>query len=338
MHGNKSSRKYQLTINNPLEKGMTHEKIKTRLKNLKSTVYFCMSDEIGSESGTPHTHVFVLFSSPVRWSTLQNAFDKKVHIEIARGTSQENRDYIGKFGKWENSEKHGTSVENSFEEDGICPDEKQGQRHDLALFYDLIKAGLSDIELLEIEPSYLRYLGYADRIRNSLAKDTVKTEFRNLKITYIWGKTGVGKTKYVMEKFGYENIFRCTDYSHPFDNYAGQDVICFDEYSDGFKIREALLYWDGYPLELPCRYSNKWAKFTQVYIISNHPLSEQYKYEQIYDTEVWHALLRRITEIYEFLPDGQKILYQVNKDFEIVPVLPDETASNPFEIETRKQN
>jgi len=42
---------YQLTINNPQDKGLDHEAIKERLKQLTACSYFCLSDEIGIEGG-----------------------------------------------------------------------------------------------------------------------------------------------------------------------------------------------------------------------------------------------------------------------------------------------
>jgi len=52
-----SSRKYQLTINNPLDHNFTHEKIKEQLKLFTGIDYWCMCDEKG-ENGTPHTHIY----------------------------------------------------------------------------------------------------------------------------------------------------------------------------------------------------------------------------------------------------------------------------------------
>lgn len=49
------SRKWQVTINNPQEKGYTHERLKETLAAMKSVIYWCMADEIG-ENGTYHTH------------------------------------------------------------------------------------------------------------------------------------------------------------------------------------------------------------------------------------------------------------------------------------------
>ena len=88
-------RKIQLTINNPLDYGWTHEAIKTAIQEkLKSTVFACLSDEIG-ESGNYHTHAYLLCSSPVRFSTIKNVFDV-AHIEFCRGSNEDNIQYIKK--------------------------------------------------------------------------------------------------------------------------------------------------------------------------------------------------------------------------------------------------
>ena len=80
-----------------------------------------------------------------------------------------------------------------------------------------------------------------------------------------------------MEQYGYSNVFRVTDYEHPFDGYKGQDVIVFEEFRSSLRIGDMLNYLDGYPVELRCRYSNKQACFTKVYIISNISLRDQYR-------------------------------------------------------------
>ena len=55
---------YQLTINNPLTEGIDHTKIKEILTlNFSTLVYFCLADEI-AETGTPHTHIYVVFRCP----------------------------------------------------------------------------------------------------------------------------------------------------------------------------------------------------------------------------------------------------------------------------------
>lgn len=90
MSSNTQHRKYLLTINNPDKYGMDHNNIRDILSSF-NVVYACMADEIGKE-GTYHTHLFVIFSSPVRFSTIQHRFGI-AHIDPAYGTAQQNRDY-----------------------------------------------------------------------------------------------------------------------------------------------------------------------------------------------------------------------------------------------------
>lgn len=63
-------------------------------------------------------------------------------------------------------------------------------------------------------------------------------------MVYISGATGTGKTRGVLEKNGYSNVYRVTDYLHPFDSYNGQPVIAFDEFRSSLRIKEMLLFCD----------------------------------------------------------------------------------------------
>ena len=89
---NTQARAWQLTINNPLKSGMTHDKIREIINAIPSKIYWCMCDEIG-EQGTPHTHVYLKTRNPLKFTTLKNKFPT-AHLVNAKGTAQENRDYI----------------------------------------------------------------------------------------------------------------------------------------------------------------------------------------------------------------------------------------------------
>ncbi|WP_371877740.1 hypothetical protein [Paenibacillus plantiphilus] len=84
-----------------MEKGYDHERIKEELNKLNSLVYYCMADEAGQ---THHTHIYIVCSSAIRFSTLKNRFPE-AHLEIARGTSEQNRDYNTRHfrGVWRNA-------------------------------------------------------------------------------------------------------------------------------------------------------------------------------------------------------------------------------------------
>lgn len=293
-------RKWLCTVNNPTAKGLDHQAIKTILSNFQSLIYYCMADEKGQ---TEHTHLFMAFSSPVRFSTIKGRFPE-AHIDRANGTAAENRAYVQKSGKWEGSEKGETSIPDTFEEWGEIPIERQGERTDLALLYGMIKDGLSNYEIMEANPDYIVSLDKVERARQAVREQQYRDTFRQLEVVYIWGPTGTGKTRSIMERYNYSGVYRVTDYAHPFDSYAGEDVLLLDEYSSNFKLRELLNLLDGYPLSLPCRYTNRVACYTKVYIISNLNLSKQYVDEQYRDAATFAALLRRIHKVVQYTDVG----------------------------------
>jgi len=298
VESNLQSRKWQLTINNPANHGKTHDVIKEILSEIKTLQYWCLCDEIGS-NGTYHTHIYISLVNGIRFTTLKNKFEG-AHFEVANGTSQQNRDYIKKEGKWEKDKKKETNLAETFEEYGEMPIERPGTRNDLHDLYDMIKSGQSNYEIMESNPDYMLQLEKIEKVRQTLKEEKFKNTFRELETVYIHGNTSTGKTRSVMDRFGYENVYRVTDYDHPFDSYKGQDVVLFEEFRSSLKIQDMLNYLDGYPLEVPCRYANKIACYTKVFIISNIDLGSQYKTVQFEHPETFKAFLRRIHDIQYF--------------------------------------
>lgn len=289
----KASRKWQITINNPLEHDFSHDTIKAILASFPSALYWCLCDEVG-EKGTPHTHIYIVCKNAVMFSTLQQRF-YGAHLEPANGSSAENRAYIRKEGKWQDDKKHETSLPDTFEEWGTIPAERSTAVCDSQAIYEMIKEGYSDYEIMEAYPSAMSRLDKISRARQTILEERYKNTFRQLEVTYIWGDTGSGKTRGVMEQYGYDNVHRVTNYEHPFDSYKGQDVVIFEEFRSSLPIQDMLNYLDGYPLQLPCRYADKAARYTKVYIVTNIPLVQQYTSVQFNHPETWRALLRRIT-------------------------------------------
>ena len=116
-------RKWMITINNPLDKGFSHDKIKEVLISIRGLDYWAMCDEIGNEKHTLHTHIVIHRTSPFRFSTLQKLFPPGSQLDMLRGTLQQARDYIRKEGKYKGTTKEETNLKNTFEESGIVPDE-----------------------------------------------------------------------------------------------------------------------------------------------------------------------------------------------------------------------
>lgn len=299
---------YQITINNPTEYNLTHEKIKEILvTNFTTLGYFCMADEIG-EQGTYHTHIYVYFQSRVRWSTMKKHFDS-AHIEVAHGSAESNLEYIKKTGRWKNTQKAETRVEGSFEEWGKFPIQK-GHNVEMEELFNLIESGYTNAEIIALNNDYILHIDKLDKLRTMMLIEKYKNERRlDLKVIYIFGKTGTNKTRGVLDRYGDSNVYRVTDYQHPYDGYSCEKVICFDEYRSQLHISDMLNYLDVYPIQLPSRYSNKFACYNTVCIISNWSLEEQYREVQQSNPETWNAFLRRIHEIRQHHADGTVNIY-----------------------------
>jgi len=287
-----ASRKYQLTINNPKEHGFTHDKIKELLGLFPGIVYWCMCDEIGQE-GTPHTHVYLVSKNAVMFQTIHTRF-YGAHIEPALGSNKENREYIRKEGKWADDKKKETNLADTFEESGEMPPERQSAGNVSEEIYSMIKDGASNVEIMEAFPAAMTKLDRIEQARQALKTEQYKNTLRNIEVTYIWGDSGAGKTRSVLDKYGYDKVYRVTNYDHPFDGYKCEDILVFEEFRSSLRIEEMLHYLDRYPFRLPCRYADKEACYTKVYIITNIPLEEQYQSIQQYYPETWTAFLRRI--------------------------------------------
>lgn len=328
------SRKWQITFNNPAEHGFSHDAIIERIENLASVVYWCLCDEIGSE-GTYHTHLYICFQNPKMHTVIGNAFPG-AHRENVKGTSQQNRDYVLKDGDKYNKQadgsydyvdssgkRHtGTNFGDTFMEWGEMPREQQGKSKDVEKILALLRDGANNMEIVEQVPSAMLNMDKVERTRSMFRDAEFADCWRDLEVTYIFGKTGSGKTRSVMDKYGYSSCYRVTDYKHPFDTYDGQDVLIFEEFRSSLKHGDMLNYLDGYPLLLPCRYFNRQACFTKVFIITNIPPDEQYRNV---DKESRDAFYRRITKVVEYVGQGFPVEYKSvhdwfhRNDFERLP-------------------
>ncbi|MBQ7796147.1 MAG: replication protein [Lachnospiraceae bacterium] len=298
-------RKWLLTINNPADHNVDHDQIISIMSELKSVTYWCMADEIGLEDSTYHTHIFLYGKSAIRFSTIKKAFPM-AHIDMGKGTCLQIKDYVTKSGKWANDKKSDTRVDGTFEEFGEMPVERQGQRNDLEDLYDMIKQGMTDYEILEQGAGYMLNLRDIERVRQAINAVKFSKEMRNLDVTYIWGDPGSGKTYSVLNEHGFENVYRVSDYNHPFDGYGGQDVILFDEFFSSLPVTLMNKCLEGYPFEMPCRFNNKWACYTKVYVIANIPLGGHYKDIHGSNELLWLAFVRRFNKILHYT-DGKII-------------------------------
>lgn len=336
------STKYLLTINNPLDHGITRESLRNDLLRL-SPIYFCISDEIGGETHTPHVHVYVVFENARRWQRIKKTFPP-ANIKVCVKSHKTCISYVFKEGIYVNSEKGTTNLRDTHEEYGKRPQEHQGQRNDLVFIYQMVYGGATNKQILDKYPQYFGKMTDIDRLRNYL-KSIKKRKFRYVEVVYICGPTGTGKTSYVMDRFG-GDVYRATDYSHLFDGYDDEPVLILDEFKGNVKLGDMLNYLDGHRHPLPARYNNKTPEYEKVYIISNTPFEQLYLDEMHNDPNAYNAWIRRFRAWMYFPETGEPWVstsYDEYKtgigisldDFEIIETK--ETITKALEIEKHQQ-
>ena len=240
----KQVRRYCITINNPEE---TDEQMFEYLKNIEHIKYFIFSREQGKKEGTIHFQMFLIFTIGKRFLTIKKLFPK-AHIEPAKGSNNQNRDYCS---------KGDTHISGPFEYGEFA--EERG-RTDLRNFFDMVNAGASDYELQCLFPKlYEKNVSKLPSFRNAkIMSDYGKKLREDLIVTYIYGSTGVGKTYCIMKKYDNGSFYRITDYIRdPWQDYVDQKIVVFDEFRSQFPMVNMLNFLDIYPVSLPARFSNK---------------------------------------------------------------------------------
>lgn len=275
LNKNYKSRKFLLVINNPEEHGLTEEIIKDIIASLNPD-YACYSYEIG-EQGTLHIHIFVYRKSTIRFSTLKKKFPT-AHIESAQGSCAENKDYVSKSGKWENSKKAETSIEGSFTEFGVLPPIELESLTKSEMLLNCVKADDSIMEILEKLPNFSLNTKAIENLIQNIKLDEYSNKVRDINVEYIYD-SDESYDRGLLYK-GNNSICRIVNYGNgkgiSFDSYKNQDVMLFDNFIEQLSINELINYIDGYPLMLPVRFCDKVACYSKVIIISTISLENIY--------------------------------------------------------------
>lgn len=138
-------------------------------------------------------------------------------------------------------------------------------------------------------------IGFVEKIWTAQKAKRWSSEDREVEVTYLWGPTGVGKTRSVREAVPPEELYAATlSTRDPFGKYSFEPVLLLDEFRGDFPISQLLQLLDRYPVQLDRRYENSWAAWNRVFICSNWPLEDLYRSSPAADRA---ALRRRITKI-----------------------------------------
>lgn len=213
------ARGWCLTLNNYSE--AEYEK----LINVTCT-YIILGKEKG-ESDTPHLQGYVEFENAKRLETLKT-LSPRTHWEARKGTAAQAATYCMK--------------ESAYEEKGEIS--QQGRRNDLEALATSAMQRLPLKQICEENPvTYLKFYKHVQHVRALFSKE--RTEAPN--VFWLWGGTGVGKTRQATET---HKTFYIKDGSKWWDHYDNEDAIVIDDFDAQYwPFRDLLRLLDRYPYQ-----------------------------------------------------------------------------------------
>lgn len=218
--GNAKSRKWCWTLNN-----YTSDDV-SRLREVDCK-YIIAGEEVG-EAGTRHLQGFVYFANEVRFATVKRRlFGDRTHVEISRGTVQQNILYCTKTRE---QDLMSNDVVHEYGERPLTPEEKgetEVERYECA--WRLAHAD----RLEEIDADIrIKHYGTLKKIRQDaqLATDLTGVEMSN---EWYYGPSGTGKSFTARTNHPDAYLKMCNKW---WDGYDGHDVVLMEDFDINHKV------------------------------------------------------------------------------------------------------
>lgn len=271
---------------------MWHDK--WELNKYANIKYVVMGKEICPDSKKVHFQSYIIFEN-----------------EVANGLKQLYNHGFGKGIKVAKKYEHATPLEgvdyckkdNDFIEMGTPPT-VQGGRSDLQRIRDIIDQGGGMETIIENCSNYqsLRtgelLLKYREKQRE------INTD---LKVYWIYGESGSGKTKYVYDNFG-AKVYRPTTFKW-WEGYDRHEIVLLDDWRPEWcSFDELLKLTDIYPFKVECKGGSREVMYHTIFITS-HKSPKQY-FGHLSSGE-YKQLDRRITKCTKIT--GKMILAQKSR-------------------------
>lgn len=289
-----------------------YESLKSYIENLsvEGLKYSVGQIEKGKETGTIHLQCGIIFDEKhgKRFYTMKKYFPT-ARLDKIRGSNYDVKVYCT---------KEETRVMPPFE---IGKFVEMRARTDYEEFKAALKSGASINNLMEDFFGIIAQLGLnkVELLRNEYMKQEFGKKARNVEVTYIYGKGGVGKTKSIYKEYGYDNVFSLLNFGQfRFHGYRYEKVILLDEYKGQINLQVLNKILDVHPYKCEVKGGEVIACYDKVYIVSNVPYSDMYKDIRLDEPDIYKTFDRRIHHIYE-VDDNGKFICKRETVFEEVP-------------------
>ena len=231
----KKSRNWCGTLNNPQD--MVSDELADMIEKIVSKAkYFVYGLEVG-ESGTPHWQWYVHFENGIAFSTVVNLFNKKAHVEVCKGSPQQNIDYCLKgeqsHDEWQavgvrganygkNADVHEYGVKPMTQtEKGAASKRKWSESVEIAMSGNMAKG-------LEEYPSiFVTHWNTLKRLKTELLR--VPKRRASLLNFWIHGKSGTGKSRWIDDNVPEDLLYKKMAGTKWWCGYKGEKYVVLDD-------------------------------------------------------------------------------------------------------------
>lgn len=201
------ARRFQLTLNQPEH----YDDIKNYLLSLKSFKYLISCKEKAPETGHEHIHIYVCFNNGTRLSQTKI---RGAHLEICKGSNKQNIAYI---------QKGGDII------DELGEEPHQGSH-------------MSVSEVMAMKDPYdlpaQQFRVWRDISLWNQSMTRAELYKPGVKVFYIWGKSGSGKTKFVWDHLKEDDRVDRVKYTNNFWTGVSYDSTIRIAWYDDFRTTD----------------------------------------------------------------------------------------------------
>ncbi|QVK11260.1 replicase [Equine circovirus 1] len=272
--GPQPNKRWVFTLNNP-----TPEE-EAKIADLDGNLFdYLIVGREGLEPGkTPHLQGFANFTKKKTFNRVKFFFGARCHIEKAKGTDLQNKEYCGKEGN--------ILVE-------IGAPRFQGQRSDLSSAVSTVLETGSMSAVAAAHPEtfvrYYRGLGELLKVSGRMPQRDWKTQ-----VHVIIGPPGCGKSRWAGQFADMAQTYWKAARNKWWDGYTGQEVVVLDDYYGWLPWDVLLRLCDRYPMIVETKGGSVPFLARSILITSNKEPQDWYSSDAVPAVE---ALFRRITTL-----------------------------------------
>lgn len=270
----KRARGWIFTINNYTDKDI--KQCDSLGETIKDKEYMIYAFEVGKK-GTPHIQGYVHFKNQKSRGTMSKALPR-ASFRVAVADDLKNQKYCSKDGEFY---EFGKPI-------------GQGKRTDLEKIVNKVRnENIRDINsLIDINPALV-----TRNLKNiaSVIRLSLKVRDSPPRVTWIYGPTGVGKTRYVYDSHGIENVYAKSITKWWDERYIQQEAILIDDFCGKWPFRDLLRLLDRYPYEGQTKGGHVQINSPYIYITCDR--TPKALYNKVLSDYEYRQFIRRITEI-----------------------------------------